>query len=668
MLTEETSYKISLTTEIKNRIIYKAVLIRKLEELLLNLYSHGELYGTVHTCIGQEFSGAVISEFVESGDSVFSNHRCHGHFLSITGNIEGLLAEIYGKRDGVCAGRGGSQHLCQNGFYSNGIQGGIAPISAGLALAKKIKNQQKISIVFIGDGTLGEGALYETLNLCSKWTLPIVFVLENNQYAQSTHQDEVLAGSICGRAQSFDIYTKSADTWNWEKLYNIAGRVIQYTREHSRPAFLQINTYRLKAHSKGDDNRDKEEINKYSDIDPLHILLNNSPEIFFQIEKNVENRLEHSLSKVRLSSCSDIYLSSLSPLKYEQLEVDTEKSLRLGHAINDALKQIMAEDETIYFIGEDVKSPYGGAFKISAGLSDVFPDRVMNTPISESAIVGTGIGLAMEGFKPIVEIMFGDFITLAMDQIINHAAKFRYMYNEQVRLPLMIRTPMGGGRGYGPTHSQTLDRHLLGMPGLRIVAINNLIHPKSIYHTILNSSEDPTIIIENKALYTSHLRLSPPIGFHYKTINDGLPIIMMDPDSAYADVSIIAYGGLSDLSIDVTCCLFEEHDVIAQFICPIQIYPFEIDTSFALIRSNNIVIIEEGQGFSGFGSEVIAQIHELCNKTSRRVPRMTRICSLESSIPASKALEEQILPGKNRVLSEILQFINREQCIIKDIL
>ncbi len=660
MLMEETGYKTSLTTEIKNRIIYKAVLIRKLEELLLNLYSHGELYGTVHTCIGQEFSGAVISEFVESGDSIFSNHRCHGHFLAITENIEGLLAEIYGKQDGVCAGRGGSQHLCQNGFYSNGIQGGIVPISAGLALAKKIKNQQKISIVFIGDGTLGEGALYETLNLCSKWSLPIVFVLENNQYAQSTYQDEVLAGSICGRAQSFDIYTKLADTWNWEELYHIAGHVIQYTREHSRPAFLQINTYRLKAHSKGDDNRDKEEINKYSDIDPLHILLNNSPEFFFQIEKNVENKLESALSKVRLSSCSDIYLSSLSPLKYEQSDMDNAKFLRLGQAINDSLKQIMAADETIYFIGEDVRSPYGGAFKISDGLSDLFSDRVINTPISESAIVGTGIGLAMEGFKPIVEIMFGDFITLAMDQIINHAAKFRYMYNEQVRLPLMIRTPMGGGRGYGPTHSQTLDRHLLGIPGLRIVAINNLVHPKSIYHTILNSSEDPTIVIENKALYTSQLRLSPPVGFHYKTVYDTLPIIIMNPDSAYSDVSIVSYGGLSELSLDIICRLFEEYDVIAQFICPIQIYPFKIDASFDLICSNNIVIIEEGQGFAGFGAEVVAQIHELCNRTSKCVPRMARICSLESPIPASKALEAQILPGKNRVLSEILQFINKE--------
>lgn len=657
MLTEEIDYKTSLTTVIKNRIIYKAILIRKLEELLLSLYSAGELHGTVHTCIGQEFSGAVISEFVQPGDSVFSNHRCHGHFLSITENTEGLLAEIYGKKEGVCGGRGGSQHLCQDGFYSNGIQGGIAPISAGLALAKKIKNQQKVSIVFIGDGTLGEGALYETFNLCSKWSLPIVFVLENNRYAQSTYQDEFLAGSICARAQAFDIYTKHADTWNWERLYDIAEHMIRYTRELSRPSFLQIDTYRLKAHSKGDDNRNKEEINKYLNIDPLHLILNKASKDIVQIEKDVKNKLENVLSTVRLSSCSDAYLSSLSPLKYEQLETDDKASSRLGHAINYSLKQIMAADKKIYFIGEDVKSPYGGAFKISEGLSDLFSDRVLNTPISESAIVGTGIGLAMEGFKPIVEIMFGDFITLAMDQIINHAAKFRYMYHEQVRLPLMIRTPMGGGRGYGPTHSQTLDRHLLGIPGLRIVAINNLIHPKSIYHAILNSSEDPTIVIENKVLYTSQLRLFPPLGFHYKIINDYLPVIIMEPDSAHADVCIIAYGGLSEVSIEVICRLFEEHDVIAQFICPIQVYPFKISTVFDLIRSNNIVIIEEGQGFAGFGAEVMAQIHEVSDKKSRCIPRMLRIYASESPIPACKTFELQVLPEKNKIVSTILQFV-----------
>lgn len=261
-----------LDKAVEDRIIQKAILIRKLEEKLLELFSKGELYGTVHTCIGQEFSGIIVSEFLQQGDTIFSNHRCHGHFLSATNDVKGLIAEIYGKETGVCAGRGGSQHLYKEGFYSNGIQGGMVPISAGFALAKKLSNLHNISIVFIGDGTLGEGVLYEVLNIASKWNLPLLFVLENNLYAQSTHQSETLAGSICSRALAFDINTIVGNTRNWKDLYFKAEEAVKYVRENSKPLLFQIDTYRLKAHSKGDDNRDQNEIKHFEDIDPLNYI------------------------------------------------------------------------------------------------------------------------------------------------------------------------------------------------------------------------------------------------------------------------------------------------------------------------------------------------------------------------------------------------------------
>ena len=658
MIMENAISNYHLSAATKSNILYKALLIRQLEELLLNLYSKGELHGTVHTCIGQEFSGAVISECLRPGDSIFSNHRCHGHFLATRADVSGLLCEIYGKKDGVSGGRGGSQHLCSNGFYSNGIQGGITPVAAGLAFAKKLKEQQCLSIVFIGDGTLGEGALYETFNLCSQWKLPIVFILENNLYAQSTHQSEVLSGDICARAQAFDIYTDRADTWNWEQLHHTAAKLIDYTRTFSVPTFLQIDTYRLRAHSKGDDHRSNEEIRHYISIDPLHLFQKQYPEQYLNLEQKVEQEIEKALLQARLSAYSDTYLSTLTPLTYESIDIHHRGFMRLGHAINQSLKELMADNQKIYFIGEDVKSPYGGAFKISNELSDLFPSRVFNTPISESAIVGTGIGLAMEGFKPIVEIMFGDFITLAMDQIINHASKFRYMYNEQVRVPLMIRVPMGGGRGYGPTHSQTLDRHLFGIPGLRVVAIHHLMHPKLVYQSLLNTSEDPSIVIENKALYTLPLRTEPPLGFTYKMIHDSLPIILVEPESDQCDLTIIAYGGLSELAIEIMEVLFLEHDLIAQFICPTQIYPFNIKACYQYTRSQQIVIIEEGQGYAGFGSEIMAQIVELCELNSTPLPKMRRLYAAESAIPACKALEENVLPEKTRVIEAILKFLN----------
>ena len=657
MITNEDITKSHLSAATKSRIIYKALLSRQLESLLLDLYSNGELHGTVHTCIGQEFSGAVISEYLKPGDTVFSNHRCHGHFLSATQDVSGLLSEIYGKKDGVCGGKGGSQHLCSEGFYSNGIQGGIAPIAAGLAFAKKIKQQQNLSIVFIGDGTLGEGALYETFNLCSKWKLPIVFVLENNLYAQSTHQSEVLSGNICARAQAFDIYTERADTWNWEQLLDTAGRLIHNTRTYSLPGFLQIDTYRLRAHSKGDDNRDIEEINHYKSIDPLYLFEKEYPEHYLKFEQQIEQELEKALFQARLSSYSDHSLSSLTPLTYQLPTLNHKGFVRLGHAINDALKDIMAENSKVYLIGEDIRSPYGGAFKISKDLSDLFPHRVFNTPISESAIVGTGIGLAMEGFKPIVEIMFGDFITLAMDQIINHAAKFRYMYNEQVRVPLMIRVPMGGGRGYGPTHSQTLDRHLFGIPGLRVVAIHHLIHPKLVYQSLLNTSEDPCVVIENKALYTMPLRTEPPSGFTYNLVNDALPIVVVDPLSTHCDLTIIAYGGLSEMIMQILEDLFLDHDLIAQFICPTQIYPFNISVCYEYSRSHRFIIIEEGQGFAGFGAEILSQLIEYSDLHALQGPKIMRLCAAESAIPASKALESAALPDKSAIILSILRFL-----------
>src|SRR5580693_2414746 len=179
----------------------RAILIRAFEQRLLQLFSEGRLFGTVHTCIGQEFTGIAVAEHLQPGDLIFSNHRCHGHYLARTGDVAGLLAEIMGRETGTCGGRGGSQHICAGGVFSNGVQGGIAPVSAGLALAQRLNKTNNIVTVFIGDGTLGEGTLYETLNLASKWNLPLLIVLENNSYAQSTSQSETLAGDIRQRAE-----------------------------------------------------------------------------------------------------------------------------------------------------------------------------------------------------------------------------------------------------------------------------------------------------------------------------------------------------------------------------------------------------------------------------------------------------------------------------------
>ena len=194
-----------------------AFLIREVETRLLSLFSEGKLNGTVHTCIGQEWSGVAVARHLVPGDEICSNHRGHGHFLARTGDVAGLIAEVMGRQSGVVSGRGGSQHLKADGFFSNGIQGGMVPVGAGLAWAKKASGTGNIVIVFIGDGTLGEGTLYETLNIASRHDLPLLIVLENNLYAQSTSQRQTLAGDILSRAESFGISCNRVDTGNWKR-------------------------------------------------------------------------------------------------------------------------------------------------------------------------------------------------------------------------------------------------------------------------------------------------------------------------------------------------------------------------------------------------------------------------------------------------------------------
>ena len=644
-----------LQDEVRQRIIRKALLARKVEERLLDLFGQGKLFGTVHTCIGQEFSGAVLTEFLQPGDSIFSNHRCHGHFLSFTNDVQGLIAEIMGKQTGVCGGRGGSQHLCKDGFYSNGIQGGIVPVSAGLALARKFNGDNKIAVVFIGDGTLGEGAIYEAFNIASKWELPLLVVLENNGYAQSTNQQETLAGDICDRAAAFGLRTEKADTWNWQGLYSTAGELVDYVRSESKPAFLQVNTFRLKAHSKGDDNRARNEVEPFEKRDPLNLLLAEGTPALVGLLDEVNQLVDEAVAAADVAPYATAEATSIEPQPLEWVTSKVQKK-RLVQALNQTFKDLMSQNAKIMFIGEDVKSPYGGAFKVAQGLSDLFPDRVFNTPISEAAIVGIGCGLAMEGYYPFVEIMFGDFTTLILDQLLNHASKFRYMYNDQVTTNLVVRSPMGGGRGYGPTHSQTLDRHFMGIPGLRIVAINNLIEPMNVYRPLLNAGSEPTLLIENKLLYALNLREKLPEGFKLLTSNETFPTVLLKPESNALDVTLIGYGGLSDTLVTVAERLFEEFDLIAQIICPTQIYPFSINPFLDLISDSKfLVLVEEGQGFAGFGAEVVAQIAET---NAALLKRVKRIVPQAIPIPACGPAEKEMLPNVDNIVTSILGFIH----------
>lgn len=247
-------------------------LIRHFEETLLEMFSEGLLVGTTHTCIGQEANAVgVIDHLDPAKDVVVSNHRCHGHYLAFTGDAPGLLAEVMGRETGTCSGKGGSQHLCRGNFYTNGVQGSIVPLATGIALAERERGGDGVATVFIGDGTLGQGAVYECLNMASLWSLPLLVVVENNRYAQTTPADIAVSGSIAGRAAAFGVEHSELDTTDIDAIHRVAGDAVARVRADRAPSFLVLNTHRFAPHSKGDDTRDPDEVAALREHDPLGI-------------------------------------------------------------------------------------------------------------------------------------------------------------------------------------------------------------------------------------------------------------------------------------------------------------------------------------------------------------------------------------------------------------
>ena len=626
-----------------------ALLIRRTEQKLLELFADGKLFGTVHTCIGQEFSAVAVGRSLAPNDTVFSNHRGHGHFLATGGTVEELIAEVMGKETGVCRGRGGSQHLQKGRYFSNGIQGGIVPVTAGLAMAHKLRGSGGIATVFIGDGTLGEGSLYETLNIASKWELPLLVICENNLYAQSTSQSETLAGDICARAAAFGIATRWHNTYDWQELFTGVKDSIDDVRRTSRPVFHLVDTFRLIAHSKGDDNRPADYVQTHWERDPLVILERALSEdaAWQSLQKDAEQEVARAAEAAERAKCGTIQPPGAAHVGVSWRPLDFPEE-RMVRSVRRGLDAALTADERVILLGEDIESPYGGAFKCTDQLSARYPGRVCNTPISELAIVGIGNGLALGGFRPIVEIMFGDFVTLALDQWVNHAAKFAFMFADKVRVPLVIRTPMGGNRGYGATHSQSLERHVVGVPGTRVLCLHHRYPAAELYRAILDGLDTPTFVVENKVLYGQTVSAEVPAGFTLSVSDERFPTVRLSPPDA-PQLTVIAIGGIGIDTEKALDRLFLEHEATADLFLPAQVYPFNIACLLeSLRRTRRLLVVEEGQGFASIGAEILARAAELLG-SSLQVAK--RVAALETPIPAARPLEQSCLPGVERILA-----------------
>lgn len=639
--------------QLNHRVLKQLLLIRNVEQAFLDLFSQGKLNGTVHTCIGQELSAVAFAGQLKNSDFVFSNHRCHGHFIAYTGEWKKLLLELMGKKNGVCSGVGSSQHLQLNNFYSNGIQGGILPLGAGYALGNKLNKNGNIGVVYIGDGTLGEGIVYETLNFISKKQLPIVVVCENNRYAQSTPIEYNLAGSIALRAKAFGIEFRESSTCNSPyTVIDEAKETLDYVRETGKPVFHLVNTYRLKAHSKGDDDRDLEEINQYLEKDILSIIEREDKEYFDKENEKVNTQVWDFINEVineEELTIQEYYTEEKDPVNsgYSPLIVSDNRQIKDA---NDAFKELLA-NEKVVFLGEDIIDPYGGAFKVSKGLSTLYPERVIGTSISEGLIAGVSNGLALNGFKPFAEFMFGDFTALAFDQFLNHAAKVHNMYNKKITCPVVFRTPMGGKRGYGPTHSQSIEKHFIGMDTFEILALNKYQNPKIIY-TYAYERIHPTLIIENKVDYGKKPSLHLPEGYVALQSNEKLPNILIKPEnSANVTLTIITYGGTSEIAVELLNEMFENCDELVQVLILSKIDP--LPKSFILenlTEDMGVITMEEGIGRGTVGDTIISFIAQ-----HKKLKYFHTINSLDITIPSVKSLEDQVLVNKEMLLSKIKQ-------------
>jgi pyruvate/2-oxoglutarate/acetoin dehydrogenase E1 component len=318
-------------------------------------------------------------------------------------------------------------------------------------------------------------------------------------------------------------------------------------------------------------------------------------------------------------------------------------------ALNGSLHACMAESEQVYFLGEDILEPYGGAFKVARGLSTTYPDRVITTPVSEAGIVGIGIGMALRGLKVVVEIMFGDFIALAADQIINHAAKLRWMSEDKALIPLVIRTPMGGGRGYGPTHSQTLEKHFLGVPGLRVLAVSSIDDPGRLLKSAILEDDDPILFIEHKLLYAKTIQsINQTSEFNLRKSGERYPAYHLKvAGSPPSTLTITAYGYMAELALQAVQRLAFEHEIFADLVVPTQLSPFNLNILLeSLAHTGRLLTIEEGSHTHGWGAEVVAHAVEAHGPGLHA----KRLAARDMPIPASGPLEKSVIPDVEDII------------------
>jgi 2-oxoisovalerate dehydrogenase E1 component len=592
----------------------RMTLIRVFEERVSELYRNSEVPGFVHLSIGQEASAVGACWPLAVTDVITSNHRGHGHCLAKGLAPEPMMAELLARVTGTNKGLGGSMHIADPDlgiFGANGIVAAGVPIAGGAALAAKLRGQGGVVVSFFGDGAIAQGAFHEAANLAALWRLPMVFFCENNGYAEFSPIADQHPVPMAARAAGYGLEYVSVDGNDVEAVATTMTEVVRRIRAGAGPVFVEAATYRWHGHYEGDPEkyRTQDELSDWQQRDPLVItrarLLGRGvgPDQLDLVEARVRTRIDAAVDAARQAPPPDmgvlrssVYAPRPAVPEPDWVPAPDGEIFRTMDAVRLALEGELEANPEAFVAGVDVGKG-GNVFALTRGLYAKWPDRLLDTPISETAVMGLAVGGAMAGMTPVVELMYLDFLGVCFDQILNQAAKLRFMTGGKARMGLVIRTQFGGGRSSGSQHSQSLEALLAHIPGLTVVMPST---PADTYGLLRSAIRDPNpvVFIENRQQYGMKGPKPPadyllPLG-QAKVVREGTDVTIVSVSrmvhEALAAAEAVAPRGISAEVIDLR-----------------TVAPLDKETILAsLAKTNRLLIAHEGVTDFGIGAEIAA--------------------------------------------------------------
>ena len=630
--------------------LYRALVKpRIVEEKMLVLLRQGKL-AKWFSGIGQEAISVGTAMALDKEEYILPMHRNLGIFTVRGIPLNRLFSQFTGKPGGFTKGRDRSFHMGTQDYKIVGMISHLGPqmgVADGVALGHLLKKEPRVTAVFTGDGATSEGDFHESVNVAAVWNLPVIFIIENNGYGLSTPSSEQFrCKQFIDKAIGYGIEGVQVDGNNILEVYSAVRRIAGEMRERPRPVILECITFRMRGHEEASGTKyvPQEMFDLWGRKDPIRnyeqFLLNEGviDEDFVsmvrtEIKEEIERGLEITFSEKDIEpddrrELNDIYAPAPAPQSHTASGNTTEK--RFLDAITDGMREALGRHPHLVIMGQDI-AEYGGAFKATQGFVEEFgKERVRNTPLCESAIIGAGLGLSINGCKSIIEMQFADFVTCGFNQIVNNLAKVHYRWGQQA--DVVIRMPTGAGVGAGPFHSQSTEAWFFHVPGLKIVYPA---FPEDAKGLLAAAVEDPNPVMyfEHKALYRS---ITGSIPDDFYTLPIGKARIVREG----ADLSIITYG----LGVHWAMEILDRHpNISADLIDLRSLLPWDEEAVFASVKkTGKVLVMHEDTLTGGIGGEITARIAEKCFNFLDAPP--VRIGALDTPVPMSGALEWSFLP------------------------